>query len=81
MKIKLNSIIKIAVTLAILISFSGKLSSIPVGFGETLRSVRTGYFLLSLLGVIFVLGIKSYRWRILIHNEGVIYSKYKVFAA
>lgn len=81
MKIKLNSIIKIAVTLAILIFLFWKVEFNTVGFRETLSSVRTGYFLLSLLGVIFVLGIKSYRWRILIHNEGVIYSKYKAFAA
>lgn len=81
MKIKFNSIIKIAVTLAILIFLFWKVEFNTVGFGETIRSVRTGYFLLSLLGVIFVLGIKSYRWRLLIHNEGVIYSKYKAFAA
>lgn len=81
MKIKLNSIIKIIVTLAILLFLFWKVEFNTVGFGETLRSVRTGYFLLSLFGVILVLGVKSYRWRMLIHNEGVIYSKYKAFAA
>jgi len=81
MKSKLNSIIKISVTIAILLFLLWKVEFNTVGFGETLRSVRTGYFLLSLLGVIFVLGIKSLRWRMLIRNEGVIYSKYKAFAA
>ena len=78
---KLNSIIKIAVTLAILIFLLWKVEFNTVGFGDTLRSVRTGYFLLSLLGVIIVLGIKSYRWRLLIKNEGASYSAYKGFAA
>jgi len=81
MKNKLNSIIKISVTIAILLFLFWKVEFNTVGFSETLRSVRTGYFLLSLFGVILVLGIKSFRWRMLIHNEGVIYSKYKAFAA
>jgi hypothetical protein len=81
MKINLSSIIKIGVTLAILIFLLWKVEFNTVGFGDTLRSVRTRYFLLSLLGVIFVLGIKSYRWRLLIQNEGASYSAYKGFAA
>ena len=81
MKSKLNSIIKVSVTIAILLFLFWKVEFNTVGFGETLRSVRTGYFLLSLLGVVIVLGIKSYRWRMLIHNEGVNYSAYKAFAA
>jgi uncharacterized protein (TIRG00374 family) len=81
MKMKLNGIIKISVTLAILLFLLWKVEFNAVGFGDTLRSVRTGYFLLSLLGVIFVLGIKSYRWRLLIQNEGASYSAYKGFAA
>jgi glycosyltransferase 2 family protein len=81
MKIKLNTIIKIAVTLAILIFLFWKVEFNAVGFGKTLRSVHTGYYLLSLFGVILVLGIKSYRWRLLIRNEGVNYSAYKAFAA
>lgn len=81
MKIKLNTIIKISVTLAILIFLLWKVEFNTVGFGDTLRSVRTSYFLLSLFGVILVLGIKSYRWRLLIRNEGANYSAYKGFAA
>lgn len=81
MKIKLNSIIKIAVTLAILLFLFWKVEFSTQGFGDTLRSVRPGYYLLSLLGVIVVLGIKSYRWRLLIHNEGASYSAYKAFGA
>ncbi len=81
MKIKLNSIIKITVTLLILIFLFWKVKFNTQGFSETLRSVRLVYFLLSLFGVVLVLGIKSYRWRILISNEGVKYSPYKAFAA
>ena len=81
MKIKLNSIIKIVVTLAILSFLLWKVEFNAQGFGETLRSVRIGYFLLSLLGVVIVLGIKSYRWRILIANEGAMYSAYNAFGA
>jgi hypothetical protein len=81
MKIKLNSIIKIAVTLAILSFLLWKVEFNAAGFEKTLLSVRLGYFLLSLFGVILVLGIKSYRWRLLIRNEGANYSAYKGFAA
>ncbi len=81
MKIKLNSIIKITVTLLILIFLFWKVKFNTQGFSETLRSVRLVYFLLSLFGVVLVLGIKSYRWRILISNEGVKYSPYKALAA
>ena len=81
MKIKLNSIIKIVVTLAILLFLFWKVEFNTQGFSETLSSVRPGYYLLSLLGVIFVLGIKSYRWRLLIRNEGYDYSAYKAFGA
>jgi len=81
MKIKLNGIIKIAVTLAILIFLFWKVGFDTAGFANTLRSVRPGYYLLSLLGVIFVLGIKSYRWRLLIRNEGHNYAAKKAFGA
>ncbi|MDO9257954.1 MAG: lysylphosphatidylglycerol synthase transmembrane domain-containing protein [Bacteroidales bacterium] len=81
MKIKLNNIIKIAVTLAILSFLLWKVEFNAAGFEKTLSSVRLGYFLLSLFGVILVLGIKSYRWRLLIRNEGATYSAYKGFAA
>lgn len=81
MKIKLNSIIKFAVTLAILLFLFWKVEFNAKGFGDTLRSVLPGHYLLSLFGVIAVLGIKSYRWRLLIHNEGSEYSAYKAFGA
>ncbi len=81
MKIKLNSVIKIAVTLTILIFLFWKVKFNAQGFGDILRSVKVGYLLLSLFGVIIVLGIKSYRWRLLIGNEGVKYSAYKAFGA
>jgi len=81
MKIKLNSILKISVTLAILLFLFWKVRFNAQGFGDTLRSVRPGYYLLSMLGVICVLGIKSFRWRLLIRNEGASYSKYKAFGA
>lgn len=81
MKIKLNSIIKFSVTLAILLFLFWKVEFNARGFEKTLESVRLGYYLLSLFGVIFVLGIKSYRWRLLIRNEGSEYTAYKAFGA
>lgn len=80
-KIKLNSIIKISVTLAILLFLLWKVEFNTKGFKDTISSVRVGYYFLSLLGVLLVLGIKSYRWRLLIRNEGAEYSAYKAFAA
>jgi len=81
MNIKLNSVIKIAVTLAILLFLFWKVEFNTQGFKEILQSVRIEYLLLSLLGVIVVLGIKSYRWRLLIRNEGTDYSAFKAFGA
>ncbi len=81
MKIKLNSLIKITGTIAILLFLFWKVKFNAAGFGEILRSVHFSYFLVSLFGVLIVLGIKSYRWRLLIRNEGAEYSAYKAFAA
>ena len=81
MKIKLKTIIKVVVTLAILLFLFWKVEFNTKGFEDTLRSVRPGYYLLSLFGVVMVLGIKSYRWRLLIRNEGAEYSAYKAFGA
>jgi len=81
MKLQLSRIIKISVTIAILLFLFWKVKFNAQGFADTLRSVRLGYYLISLLGVLAVLGIKSYRWRLLIHNEGGRYSGYKAFGA
>jgi hypothetical protein len=81
MKIKLNSLIKVGVTLAILFFLLWKVKFSADGFSQILGSLRLGYFLLSLFGVVLVLGIKSYRWRILISNEGASYSAYNAFGA
>lgn len=81
MKLKLNGILKIGVTLAILLFLFWKVEFNAQGFGDILKSVRMQYLLLSLFGVIIVLGIKSYRWGMLIENEGINYSTYKAFGA
>jgi glycosyltransferase 2 family protein len=81
LKSKINSLIKYAVTAAILIFLVWKVNFSLHGFGQVLGSVRVGYYLLSLFGVILVLGIKSYRWRMLIRNEGEEYSAGKAFGA
>jgi len=67
--------------MAILLFLFWKVEFSAQGFGDILRSVHPGYFLLSLFGVVIVLGIKSYRWRLLIRNEGADYSAYKAFGA
>jgi len=81
MKIKPNSLIKLLGTLAILIFLFWKVDFSTESFGRLLRSVHTGYFLVSLFGVVIVLGIKSIRWRILIGNEGACFPAKKAFGA
>lgn len=81
MKIKLNSLIKLLGTIGILVFLFWKVDFSTEGFGRLLRSVHTGYFLVSLFGVVIVLGIKSFRWRMLLVNEGADYPASKAFGA
>lgn len=81
MKIKPGNIVKIIATAAILLFLFWKVEFNTQGFGQIISNVRFGYLLLSLPGVLLVLGLKSYRWRILIQNEGFIYKKRRAFGA
>lgn len=58
-----------------LIDFSGE------EFKAVINSINWGYFLVSLAGVILVLGIKSYRWQRIIRNEGHHYAVRRAFGA
>jgi glycosyltransferase 2 family protein len=74
-------LIKIAGSLLILyvlfrlIDFDGE------AFTAVLKDLHTGYYLLSLAGVVVVLAIKSFRWHRIIKNEGHNYPPLKAFGA
>jgi len=74
-------LVKLAVTLAILVFLFMKVDFSTDGFIKTLRGIDLPVYLLSLFGVIVVLGIKSYRWNILVANEGYPYRPYRSFGA
>jgi glycosyltransferase 2 family protein len=74
-------VVKLLVTFAILLFLFSKISFSAEGFRETLMGIDLPVYLLSLFGVIFVLGIKSYRWHILVSNEGFDYKPYRSFGA
>jgi len=76
-----SSLVKVAVTLAILVFLFMKVDFSTDGFIKTLRGIDLPVYLLSLFGVIVVLGIKSYRWNILVVNEGYPYRPYRSFGA
>jgi uncharacterized protein (TIRG00374 family) len=50
-------------------------------FKKILSELKLSYYLLSLFGVVVVLGIKSYRWHRIVRNEGFIYKPWKAFGA
>jgi uncharacterized protein (TIRG00374 family) len=76
-----SSLVKVAVTLAILVFLFMKVDFSTDGFIKVLRGIDIPIYLFSLLGVIVVLGIKSYRWNILVRNEGYPYHPYRSFGA
>lgn len=81
MKKNISFIIKITITAIILVFIYYKAKFNVTGFKEILAGTHPGYYLFSLLGVLIVLGIKSYRWHLLISNEGYTYGPKKAFAA
>ncbi len=81
MKKTLSTILKLIISLAILAFIYYKANFDFERFIFILSQTHVGYFLLSLLGVLVVLGIKSYRWHLLIKNEGFNYSPSKAFSA
>jgi len=74
-------LLKLIITIAILFFLFSKVSFSASSFWNTIKEIKTGYYFLSLLGVIVVLGIKSFRWRVLVGNEGYDYKPYKAFGA
>ncbi|NVO19644.1 MAG: flippase-like domain-containing protein [Bacteroidetes bacterium] len=81
MKKSFSLLVKILVTVAILVFLFFKVNFNTTGFWDTLMGIDLPIYLLSLFGVVFVLGIKSYRWKILISNEGYNYKAYRAFGA
>lgn len=77
----ISTIVKVIVTLAILAFLFLKVEFNLSGFQSTLMSVDLPVYLMSLFGVIIVLGIKSYRWKILVGNEGHRFKSSRAFGA
>lgn len=76
-----NFLLKLTISVAILVFIYDKSNFDFQGFKNILSQIRIGYYIFSLAGVLIVLGIKSYRWHLLIANEGYNYSPRKAFAA
>jgi glycosyltransferase 2 family protein len=74
-------IIKLVVTVAILVFLFSKVDFSAQGLRHTLLNIDLPIYLFSLFGVVIVLGIKSYRWKILVANEGFDYKPYRAFGA
>jgi glycosyltransferase 2 family protein len=82
MKKSLRSLlIKIAGSLLILYVLFRLIDFDGDTFAAVLKELRTGYYLLSLAGVVVVLAIKSFRWHRIIKNEGHHYPPAKAFGA
>jgi len=74
-------IVKLVVTVAILVFLFSKVDFSTKGFRDTLINIDLPIYLFSLFGVVIVLGIKSYRWKLLVANEGFEYKPYRAFGA
>jgi len=76
-----STLVKLAISLAILVFLFTRVDFSANGFWEVIRSVNLTWYLLSLFGVVIVLGIKSYRWKMLVANEGFSYRASRSFGA
>ncbi len=66
-------LVKITGSAAILILLFTQIDFDRKHFFEALKSVRFEYYLFSLIGVIITIGVKSYRWKLLLKDEGCNY--------
>jgi glycosyltransferase 2 family protein len=74
-------IVKIIVSIGILVFLFTRVEFNSTLFKETLINLNIPIYLLSLFGVIIVLGIKSIRWNMLVLNEGFDYKRSRSFGA
>jgi hypothetical protein len=78
-KINISYVIKIIITAIILFLIFQKIDFDPNDFSDKIKNLNIPLYLLSFLGVIFVLMVKSYRWVQLIGFEGYTYNFRKAF--
>ncbi len=81
MKSWLKTLLKIAGSVVIIWLLASRIQWDLAEFKKVLAEIEILWFLLSLSGVVFVLGIKSYRWNLLLIQEGCAYTKWKSFIA
>lgn len=74
-------IIKGAGTILILVFLFSRIRFSTSEFLKTISSLDPWYFVLSLCGVVIILAVKSYRWKILLKGEGVNYPAFKAISA
>jgi hypothetical protein len=74
-------VIKIAGTVLILAFLFSRIRFSTSEFLKVISSLDPWYFLLSLCGVVIILAVKSYRWKILLQGEGIDYHPFKAFSA
>lgn len=74
-------IIKIAGTILILVFLFSRIRFDVSEFTKILLSLNPWYFMLSLCGVVIILGVKSYRWKYLLSGENVNYHPLRAFSA
>ena len=77
----LSWFVKIAGTIIILVFLFSRIHFSVGDFQKVISSLNLWYFLLSLGGVIIILAVKSYRWKILLSGEGIDYHPFKAFTA
>ncbi len=76
-----STIIKLLVSALILLLLVSRTDFSYSEFSKIFLNLDLRYFLPSLFGVAIVLGLKSYRWKMLIKDEGFEYSAKKAFGA
>ncbi|MFZ4463142.1 MAG: lysylphosphatidylglycerol synthase transmembrane domain-containing protein [Bacteroidales bacterium] len=80
-KSQINLLIKIAGSLLILFVLFKFIKFDTDSFLKTLKEIQLPLFLASLSGVIIVLGIKSFRWHLILKRDGMKYSPGLSFGA
>jgi len=81
MKARLKTILRITGSVVIIALLVSRIQWDKQVFAEVFASIDLYWFLLSLTGVVLVLGVKSLRWRLLLKAEECPYSRLNSFIA
>lgn len=76
-----SQLLKVIGSLAILAFLITRINWDPQQFTTVFNRLNLNWYLISLTGVILVLGFKSVRWNLLLKAEGCIYPYYSAFLA